>query len=294
MLFDRKLVSPEEIEIARTEHNTDKARLDVNQEEVSRAKAAVQSAQDNLRKTIFHSPIDGTVTQLNVERGEIVMVGTMNNPGTVVLSVADLRRMKVEADVDETDVASIRLGQPATVKVDAIPDTTLTGRVVEIANSPKISELGTQEQQTNFVVDVMIDNPPPTLRPGMTADVEIKTATKKDVLHVPIQAVVVRTSEELAKAKAGKSSRKGAAAAEPASDGGNKKEEIKGVFVMADGEAQFRKVRTGVASDTDLEVWGDVKAKEKVITGPNKVLRQLKPGSKVKIEEAKAKKGEKS
>ena len=298
-LFEKKLVSPEEIEIARTDHNTDKARVDVNTEEVTRAMAEVQSAQDNLKKTLFHAPIDGTVTQLNVERGEIVMVGTMNNPGTVVLSVADLSRMKAEADVDETDVASVRLGQTATIKVDALPDTTLTGRVVEIANSPKISELGTQEQQTNFVVDVMIENPPPTLRPGMTADVEIKTATKTGVLHVPIQAVVVRTREELAKAKAGQAARgksaDAASAAQPgSSDPPKKNEELKGVFIMVDGEAQFRRVRTGIASDTDLEVTGDVRAKEKVITGPNKVLRQLKPGSKVKVEEPKTKKGEKS
>lgn len=294
-LFERKLVSPEEIEIARTERNTDKARVDVNQEEVTRSTAAVQSAQDNLRKTTFHAPIDGTVTQLNVERGEIVMVGTMNNPGTVVLSVADLSRMKVEADVDETDVAAVRLGQTATVKVDALPDTTLTGQVVEIANSPKISELGSQEQQTNFVVDVMIDHPPPTLRPGMTADVEIRTATKDQVLHVPIQAVVVRTAEELAKAKAGKKAGGGAGAARAAEpDPPKKGEEIKGVFVMVDGEAQFRKVRTGIASDTDLEVQGEIKAEEKVITGPSKVLRTLKPGSKVKVEEPKTKKGEKS
>src|SRR2546422_2358597 len=298
-LFERKLVSPEEIEIARTERNTDKARVDVNHEEVARASGAVQSAQEYLKKTVFHSPIDGTVTQLNVERGEIVMVGTMNNPGTVVLSVADLRRMKVEADVDETDVASVRLGQTATVKVDALPDTTLTGRVVEIANSPKVSELGTQEQQTNFVVDVMIDHPPPTLRPGMTADVEIKTGTRSNVLHVPIQAVVVRTAEELEKAKTRKPGRAGkggsATAAEgPAPAGAvEKDEEVQGVFVMVDGVAQFRKVRTGIASDTDIEVWGDLKPKEKVITGPNKVLRLLKPGSKVKIEEAKGKKGEK-
>ncbi|HYQ96096.1 MAG TPA: efflux RND transporter periplasmic adaptor subunit [Candidatus Eisenbacteria bacterium] len=298
-LFERKLVSPEEIETARTQRDADRARVDVNREEVTRAQGAVQSAQEYLRKTVFHSPIDGTVTQLNVERGEIVMVGTMNNPGTVILSVADLRRMKVEADVDETDVASIRLGQTATVKIDALPDTALTGRVVEIANSPKISELGTQEQQTNFVVDVMIDNPPPTLRPGMTADVEIKTATKRNVLHVPIQAVVVRTAEELEKAKARKPGRAGkegsaTAAEEPApAEPAKKNEEIKGVFAMVDGAAQFRKVRTGIASDTDIEVWGDLKPKEKVITGPNKVLRQLKPGSKVKIEEAKGKKVEK-
>ncbi len=298
LLFERKLVSPEELEAARTQRNSDKARVDMNREEVARAEAAVQSAQDNLRKTVFHSPIAGTVTQLNVEQGEIVMVGTMNNPGTVILSVADLRRMKVEADVDETDVAAIRLGQSATVKVDALPDTTLAGRVAEIANSPKVSELGTQEQQTNFVVDVMIDNPPPALRPGMTADVEIKTATKPHVLTVPIQAVVVRTAEELEQAaksrgRGRKAAGASAAERESAETRAKKNEEIKGVFVLVNGEAQFRKVRTGIASDTDLEVWGDLKAKEKVIVGPNKVLRQLKPGSQVKIEEPKAKKGEK-
>jgi len=296
-LFERKLVSPQEIETSRTQRNTERARADVNREEVARSSAAILSAQDNLRKTVFTAPIAGTVTQLNVERGEIVMVGTMNNPGTVILSIADLRRMKVEADVDETDVAAIRVGQTATVKVDALPDTTLTGAVVEIANSPKVTELGTQEQQTNFVVDVMIDHPPSTLRPGMTADVEIKTGTKSGVLHVPIQAVVVRTAEELAKANAKPGRRKGreatATAAEPdPATPANKNEEIKGVFVMVDGVALFRKVRTGISSDTDLEVSGDVNAKEKVITGPNKVLRQLKPGSKVKIEEPKMKKGE--
>jgi len=295
-LFERKLVSPQEIETSRTQANAERARADVNREEVARSSAAILSAQDNLRKTVFIAPIAGTVTQLNVERGEIVMVGTMNNPGTVILSIADLRRMKVEADVDETDVAQIRIGQGATVKVDALPDTTLTGTVVEIANSPKVTELGTQEQQTNFVVDVMIDHPPSTLRPGMTADVEIKTGTRSGILHVPIQAVVVRTTEELKKAET-KRGRKGgeatATAAEP--DPAKplaKSEEIKGVFVMVDGVAQFRKVRTGISSDTDLEVSGDVKAKEKVITGPSKVLRQLKPGSKVKIEEPKMKKGE--
>jgi len=295
-LFERKLVSAEELETSRTQRNSDKARVDVNREEIARALGAVQSAEDNLRKTVFVAPIDGTVTQLNVERGEIVMVGTMNNPGTVVLSIADLRRMKVEADVDETDVAAVQLGQTATVKVDALPDTTLTGKVVKIANSPKVTELGTQEQQTNFVVDVMIDHPPASLRPGMTADVEIKTATRPSVLHVPIQSVVIRTAEELQraeKARKGKGTGGSAAAEETSGTVGKRNEEIKGVFVMVSGEAQFRRVRTGIASDTDLEVSGDLKAGEKVITGPNKILRQLKPGSRVKIETEKVKRGEK-
>ena len=302
-LFAQKLVSPEEIEAARTQRSTEKARVDSAREDISRSEGGLQSAQDNLRKTVFLSPIEGTVTQLNVERGEIVMVGTMNNPGTVILTVADLGRMKVEADVDETDVSTVRLDQTATIKVDALPDTTLTGRVSEIANSPKVSNTGSQEQQTNFEVDVRIDDPPALLRPGMTADVEIKTATKKNVLIVPIQSVVVRTAEELERAakgaKKGKAAPKKKRGAQPAvadsASGSEKKntEEIKGVFVMAGGEAQFRKVKTGIASDTDMEVWGDLKAGEKVITGPNKILRLLKPGGRVKIEVPKGKKDEK-
>ena len=302
-LFAQNLVSPEELEAARTQRNADKEQVDSGREDVARAEAAYEAARDNLGKTRFESPIDGTVTQVNIERGEIVVIGTMNNPGTVILSVADLTRMKVEAEVDETDVSSVALEQAATVKVDALPDTTLNGRVVEIANSPEIANRGTQEQQTNFEVDVMLESPPATLRPGMTADVEIRTGTRKGVLHVPIQAVVIRTAEELEKAaKRGKARREKASEARAAEaardsasgDGKKKTEEIKGVFVMAKGVAQFRRVKTGIASDTDFEVSGDLKVGEKVITGPHKVLRNLKPGAKVKVEELKAKRTEKS
>src|SRR6185503_11078092 len=162
-LFEQKLVSPEEVEAARTQRNSDRARVDGNMEEVQRAEATLQSSEDDLRKTRYSSPIAGTVTQLNIEQGEIAVVGTMNNPGTVLLTVANMNGMKVESDVDETDVTSIRMGQTATVKIDAYPDTTFTGVVVEIANSPKIEDQGTQEQQTNFEVDVRIDAPPTTL-----------------------------------------------------------------------------------------------------------------------------------
>lgn len=289
-LFTQNLVSPEELEAARTQRNSDRARVDGSTEEVQRAEANLQSAEDNLRKTSYSSPIDGTVTQLNIEQGEIAVVGTMNNPGTVLLTVANMNGMKVESDVDETDVTSVRLAQTATVKIDAYPDTTFTGTVVEIANSPKIEDQGTQEQQTNFEVDVRIDAPPATLRPGMTADVEIKTASKDSVLAVPIQAVVVRTPEELEPVKKGrkKKERKAAAATSAATDPAKaKKEEIRGVFLLVDGKAQFRKVKTGIASDTDFEVEGDLKPGEKVVTGPFRVLRTLKPGAALKIEEAK-------
>ncbi len=291
-LFDQKLVSPEELDVARTTRDSDKARLDARREDVAQGSASLVIARDRLRKTRFVSPIDGTVTQLAIEEGEIVITGTMNNPGTVILTVADLRQMKVEADVDETDVSSVRIDQKSKVTVDALPDTSLAGHVTEIANSPTISGVGSQDQQTNFLVDVMIDAPPAMLRPGMTADVEITTATRDSVLLVPIQAVVVRTPEELLPvAKRGARKKKEAKDAAPASAAGKdgaKAEEIRGVFVMdKEGKVAFRKVTTGLSSDTDYEVSGELKPGEKIVTGPFRVLRTLKPEQRVRVEEPK-------
>jgi HlyD family secretion protein len=296
-LSSQNLVSPEELDQARTDASTDRARVEGGREDVRRLESTLQAAHDNLRKTRFISPIDGTVTQLTIERGEIAVIGTMNNPGTVLLTVADLSRMKVEADVDETDVATVRIGQEATVKVDALPDTTLIGHVTQIANSPLISGAETQEQETNFKVDVTIDLPPPTLRPGMTADVEIRTARQDSVLAVPIQSVVIRTPEDLKPPETGKKKRGGAQAepSEKAAPGERpKQEEIRGVFVIAGGKAEFRRVKTGIASDTDFEVSGEIKPGDKVVIGPHKTLRTLKPGQRVKIEEPKKAKGKES
>ncbi|MGE5175449.1 MAG: efflux RND transporter periplasmic adaptor subunit [Hyphomicrobiales bacterium] len=289
-LFAQKLVSPEELETARTQRDTDKASVDAAREEENRAESTLRGAEDNLTKTRFVSPIDGVVTQLSIERGEIVVTGTMNNPGTVIMTISDMSAMKAEADVDETDVTSVRMAQTATIKVDAFPDTSFAGHVVEIANSPKIEDLGTQEQQTNFEVDVMLDHPPAALRPGMTCDVEIKTATKDSVLTVPIQAVVLRTPEELKPAAKGRARKR--AAADTVATSGTKDQEIKGVFVIVDGKAKFRTVTTGISSDTDYEVAGELKPGEKVVTGPFRVLRTLKPDANVKIEEPKKPKGE--
>jgi len=293
-LSKQNLVSAEELDQAKAQRNSDRARVDANQEQVHQAEASLLVAEDNLKKTRFDSPLDGVITQLGIEKGEIVVIGTMNNPGTIVLTVADLSRMKVEADVDETDVATIQIGQTAQIKVDALPDTTLTGTVSTIANSPYIENSQTQEQQTNFKVDVAIDHPPLSLRPGMTSDVEIKTATRDGVLYVPIQAVVVRTSEDLETPAKGKK-KQGALAEEGQPPGGksanrSRSEEIRGVFVIVNGQAEFRRVKPGIASDTDYEVAGDLKPGEKVVTGPHKVLRSLRPGQRVKIEEPKKRK----
>src|SRR5262249_46313953 len=146
-------------------------------EEVSRSEAAMGASADNLSKCRFVAPFDGVVSALNVEQGEIVMIGTMNNPGTQILVVSDLSRMLVRADVDEADIVDIRPDQKSKITVDALPDTSFPGTVTEVGNTAKRSVTGGSEGQTNFEVQVVFDHSVPEVRPGMTADVEIQTGT---------------------------------------------------------------------------------------------------------------------
>ncbi len=290
-LWEQKLLSQAEWDQANQTLESARIAAQTSKDEVSRSEAALQGATDNLHKTQFQAPFSGVVSALNVEVGENVITGTMNNPGTEILTVSDLSRMLVKADVDETDVVDIQLGQKAKITVDAMPDTSFVGTVVEIGNTAKRSITSTVEGQTNFEVKVVFDDNVPAVRPGMTADVEIATRTRTRTHGVPIQAVVVRTERELQ--KGGKKTK----VARRAPDGetafaaeddtvGRKEKEITGVFVVRDGVAQFVPVRTGISSETDIEVFGDLKPNDVVVAGPYKALRELKPGSKVRQEQA--------
>jgi HlyD family secretion protein len=306
-LYDQKLLSTAEWDQATQAHEAARSLALTAAEEVTRAEAAVQGAADNLRKTRFEAPFDGVVSALNVEAGEIVIMGTMNNPGTQILTVSDLSRMLVRADVDETDVVDVRLGQKAKITVDAIPDTSFPGTVVEIGNTAKRSQMSAVEGQTNFEVKVVFDETVPAVRPGMTADVDIETATHAQATGVPIQAVVVRSERELERAKKGKAGKAAERRAEKKEKGkggmdafavsaeddtaGRKDKEITGVFVVREGAAKFIPVRTGIASETTIEVLGDLKAGESVVSGPYKALRELKPEQKVKPERPTAARG---
>src|SRR5262245_48136312 len=200
-LYDQKLLSNAEWDQATSAYEAAREANNAAREDVARSQAALTAASDNLAKTRILAPIDGVVSALYIEEGEIVIMGTMNNAGTQILTVSDLSRMVVKADVDETDVVDIALGQKAKISVDAIPDTTFDGTVTEIGNTAKRNETGTVEGQTNFEVKVTFDTNVPQVRPGMTADVEIETATHPKTNGVPIQAVVVRTERELDRAK---------------------------------------------------------------------------------------------
>jgi HlyD family secretion protein len=289
-LFDQKLLSQAEWDQATSSNESAHVAQATAREEVSRSQSAMDGAADNLSKTRFVAPFDGVVSSLDVEQGEIVVTGTMNNPGTQILVVSDLSRMLVRADVDETDVVNMKIGQKAKISVDAIPDTTFVGTVTEIGNTAKRSLTSTVEGQTNFEVKVVFDDLVPQIRPGMTADVDIETATHAKTVGVPIQAVVVRTQRELdraAKKPGDRKARKKADAMNAAADEdtvGRKDPELTGVFAVKNGVAQFVPVRTGISSETMIEIFGAVKPGEQVVAGPYKALRELKPNAKVKAE----------
>ena len=289
-LYEQKLLSAAEWDQATSTYEAAREGANAAREDVARAEAGLTAAADQLSKTRILAPIDGVVSALYIEEGEIVIMGTMNNAGTQILTVSDLSRMVVKADVDETDVVDIRLGQKAKITVDALPDTAYDGTVTEIANTAKRNAAGGVEGQTNFEVEVTFDATVNEVRPGMTADVEIETATHPKTNGVPIQAVVVRTERELERAakKGGKGERRArrsdAMAAEEDTVG-RKDKEITGVFVVRDGLAKFVPVKTGIASETMIEIAGELKAGESVVTGPYKALRELKPEQKVRQEQ---------
>jgi HlyD family secretion protein len=289
-LHEQKLLSDAEWDQANTAIEQARNAYQSAREDVSRTTAAVTGAADYVRKTRFVAPFDGVVSALNVEAGEVVITGTMNNPGTEILTVSDMSRMLVRAEVDETDMVDMKLGQKAKITVDALPDTSFSGTVTEIGNTAKRSLTSTVEGQTNFEVKVVFDTNVPQVRPGMTADVDIETGTHKKTLGLPIQAVIVRTDRELERATHKKPrAARGAATLLAAEEDtvGRKDKEITGVFVVGkDNVARFVRVRTGMASETDIEVMGPLKAGDVVVAGPYKALRELKPDSKVKRETA--------
>jgi HlyD family secretion protein len=245
--------------------------------------------------------MDGIVSQLNVEEGEIAVTGTMNNPGTVLMSIADLSRMEVEAEIDETDVVDVRLQQKVRIKVDAFPDTSYAGVVTEIANTAITRNRGTQEEVTNFTVKAVLSDRVPELRPGMSATVEIETATRPQAIKAPIQAIVSRNPDKERKAAeksvlAGKKKAKGeaAVAAEPTEDDEEdpaRLRRIDGVYVIRDDKAEFVPVKTGISDDRYVEIESGLQAGDKVITGPYQTLRTLESGK--RVQEKKDTKGDK-
>jgi len=235
------------------------------EEGVRQAEATVVQAQTDLSRTTIVSPIDGKVVQLNAHEGEVVITGTMNNPGSVIAIIADLSGILVEAEVGETEVVAIKAGQPARTKVDAVPEKEYLGRVTEIGSSAAIRQ-GAGSGIRYFKVKVGIDNPDERLRPGMTSQVSIVTSSSPDAVSVPIQSVVERVP--------------GAKKGEEAEQDAPKK---KYVFVVKDGKAKMVEVRTGISDATHVAIVSGLKHGDPVVIGPFRTLTKLHDGDSVTI-----------
>ena len=283
-LFEKNLASQEQYDQSATQLSVVRARHEAAQHNL-------EQAEDDLSKTIINSPIDGIVSELRAEKGETVIPGTMNNPGTVIMTVSDLSAIEVEVDVDETDIALVKVDQTAEVSVDAFRDTTFKGRVIEVGSAALAPGAGLgQEQVTNFRVKILLLDKVAGIKPGMTATADITTAERKNVLAVPIQAVVLRDSSALVKAKEKDKKDSGAFASTPASappsnGSSKKKKELEGVFVIRGGKAVFVPVSVGIADQTNIEVLSGLQEGDMIITGSYKTLRTLENEAKVKTEE---------
>lgn len=267
-LADRELVPRSELDASRAELRAREAALAAAQNRVNQAVASLRSARHDLARVTITSPIDGVVTRLNVEEGEVAMIGTMNQPGTVLLVIADLGVMEATVEVDETDVVNIEPGQTAEVTIDAFPDTIFSGTVTEVSTSPRImpTAAGPAQGVTDFEVTITLDGSLPAARSGLSASADIVTATRENALVIPIQSLVVRT-----------------VVADTASGGVVERE---GVFVVREREAAFVPVKVGIAGDRYFEVVEGLEEGDRVVSGPYQALRDLVDGTLVEAEEA--------
>jgi len=274
-----------------------KAQKDSADKRIAQNRANLTRVSDVLQKTTYEAPFDGMITNLPVREGETVVIGIQNSPGSTLMSIADMSVITAEVKVDETDIVNVKPGQPAEVSIDAIPKQTFKAVVTEIGNNAILRSTGlaTSQQVTasqearDFKVVVTLQNPPDNLRPGLSATAKITTATRGSALAIPIQALTVRRASEL-RQKAEKGSVEAAAPTKEASK--NEGDELQGVFVIHDKKAEFVPVQTGIAGTTDIEVLGGLQEGDEIVTGSYKVLRTIKPGASVKIDNSAPKKEE--
>jgi HlyD family secretion protein len=299
-LYDKNLESSYNLENARAD-------LQIYTSGVDQAKASLQEAQDRLAKTEIYSPMDGTITVLNKELGEMVSEAMFRED--VIMVVADLSQMEAQVEVDENDIVDVEIGDPVKIEIDAFPDTTFRGEVAEISHSATTRGYGTQEEVTNFIVNVAVLDDIQRLRPGMSSTVDIEVHRLPDAISVPIQCVVMRKpdKEELDSLKSdstkvmadvssdkNKKKKKKVRHIEQRGDRGemtsgseNDKEDWEEVvFVVQDGIAKKRLVKTGISSETHIQITEGIQEGEEVVSGSYRVLgKQLKDGDHVEVTE---------
>lgn len=278
-----------------------KAQKDSSQRHITQAQATLMRYADALKKTTYASPFDGVVTNLPVRAGETVVIGIQNAQGSTLMTVADMSVITAEVKVDETDIVNVRLGQPAEVTIDAIPKKIFHGTVSEIGNNAIVRSSGVSTSQQNvaseeakdFKVVVTLSDAPTDLRPGLSTTAKVTTAIRSNVLSLPIQALTMRTKEQMDQQNRTPGSVQAAApAAKEVASKSKADDEMQGVFVIRNKKAIFVPVTTGITGRTDIEVLDGLKEGDEVVTGSYKILRSLKPGSGVKVDNTAPKKEE--
>jgi HlyD family secretion protein len=261
-------------ELDRARSTLDGARANVTaiESRIEQARANLTAARDTLSKTTMTAPMAGIITALPVEEGEVAVIGTMNNAGTKLLTIADMSVVEAVMEVDETDIPNVKVGQRANVTIDAYPNKTYPGIVTEVGSSPIVrNSVSASAEAVNFEVKIQLENPPAGVRPGFSASADIVTGTRAKALAIPIQALVVREK--------------------PGSTPGKSQDE-EGVYLHKDGKAVFTQVTTGLAGDASIEIVKGVKEGDQIVTGPFKALREIKDGAKIR-EQKEEKKDEK-
>ena len=270
-LFDEELISKDQLEAAKLQFDVSAAQVTVITSSIRQAEASLKSTMDTITKTTYVAPIDGIITSLRIEEGEVAIIGTMNNPGTVLLTLADLSVMEVEVEVDETDVIGVHLGQEANIRVDAFPSVTFKGQVTEVGSSAlqtsSLAASASTQEAKDFKVVVTLADPPQRLKPGLSASADIITAEKKNALFVPIAALVLREKP-----------------AEGSAPGAKPVEE-EGVYVVENSRVKFQPVVKGIAGGMNMEIVSGLAEGQEIVSGPYSALRELKDGVLIKAEE---------
>jgi HlyD family secretion protein len=281
-----------------------KAQMSQSQAMLNQNKAVLTRTRDVLNKTTYTSPINGIVSYLPERVGDYVVMGMQNATGSFIMTLSDMSVVTAEVKVDETDIVNVRMGQDADVTIDAVPGKTFHGKVTEIGSQAVLRSSGLATTQTttstqeakDFKVVVTLDSPPENLRPGLSTTAKIKTAEKKGVVAIPIQALAVRSRKDLEEAGKSAKDQKGGgssvslAAPPPTAPADPKKDEVQGVFVVNGKKAEFRQVDTGISGVTDIEVTKGLQPGDEIVVGSYKALRTLKPNAQIKVDNTAPKK----
>jgi HlyD family secretion protein len=284
------LISPEAVEQAQTAFDVAVANYKASQAQLDQSRASLREAQDQLSKTRLVAPMDGRVVRVAKEVGEVAVPSTFSSAEGLLVTFADLSVILATVQVDETDVVRLGMGDSVKVTIDAFPDTSFTGRVTKIANSAILTGTqtasGSQDRAVDFEVEVTLDNPPPDVRPDLSCTARIVTATRKQVLSVPIIALTVRDNEPVPNEEAARQGATATASAASTDTSSAGKKDTEGVFVVQDGVAHFRPVTLGITGDEYFEIADGLREGDTIVAGTYQAIRDLKDGTKVKASTA--------